>query len=204
MSNLKELIYNAIGKLYISPELLEFKEKKLLHVSDTPVCFYPELKLLIAKLKPEYIVHTGDMVDNIKLALYPSLIEEHEKWIKRLAVIFEGSGAEVLLALGNHDNFEVVSKYFTGSRIIKQAETIEIEKQSFRISHLPEGIMESPAQYNLFGHDLSLKSGCTNNKLYFNGISYINIIGLESGKCMSLRYPSGTDDERLRRRKIGL
>ncbi len=204
MLNIKEFVYNAIGKLYISAELTESKEKKLLHISDTPVCFYSELKLLIANLKPAYIVHTGDLTDNIKLELYPTSICQHEKWIKYLAVMLEASGAEVILTLGNHDDFDTVSTYFKRSRIIREAETIKIEDMSFRVSHMPEGVLQESTRYNLFGHDLTLKSGCVDDKLYFNGISHINIIGLESGECISLPYPAGTDDARLGRRKIGL
>lgn len=204
MMNFKEFIYKLIGKLYIPEELLEPSEKRLLHISDTPAGFYPELRRLVDGLKPAYIVHTGDLADNIKLQLYPTSIYEHEKWVKRLADILEGSGAEVILALGNHDDEQVAAKYFKNSRIIMEAETVEIEGRSFRISHVPQGVLEEPAEYNLFGHDLTLKSGCMDNKLYFNGISYINIIGLESGECTYLCYPSGTDDERLGRHKLGL
>lgn len=200
----KEFLYTAIGKLYIPPELSKSTEKRLLHVSDTPVCFYSELKQLIARLKPAYIVHTGDLSDNIKLQLYPTSICEHEKWIKRLAAIFEDSGAEIVLALGNHDDFEIVRANFRRSRIIRKAETVMIENLSFRISHLPEGVVQDPAQYNLFGHDLTIKSGYIDDKLYFNGISNINIIGLESGEYMTLCYPIGIDDARLGRRKMGL
>lgn len=200
----KELLYNSIGKLYIPRELAEIKGKKLLHVSDTPVCFYPELKLLIDRLRPDYIIHTGDMADNIKLELYPASIYDYEKWIKQLAVILEAPGAEVILALGNHDDIGIASKYFKGSRIFEGAKTMRIGELSFRVSHMSEGILEDPACYNLFGHDLTLETGCIDNKLYFNGISYINIIGVDSGEHMMLRYPSGTNDARLGRRKIGL
>ena len=204
MSNFKRGLYNVMGKLYISSELSESAERKLLHISDTPFCFYSELGKLINRLKPAYIVHTGDMVDNIKLALYPASICEHEKGIKRLSAMFEASGAEVVLALGNHDNFDIVSKYFGRSHIIAEAETMIIDGMSFRISHMPEGILKGPAQYNLFGHDLTLKNGCIDNKWYFNGVSNINIIGLESKEHTALCYPSGTDDSRLGRRKTGL
>ena len=204
MSEFKRFIFQLIGMLYIPPELSEWDEKRLLHISDTPLCLYPELKRLIEALKPDYIVHTGDMVDNIKLQLYPTSIYEHEKGIKRLAGILKASRAEIVLALGNHDDFDIVAKYFEKSRIIRESETITIEGLSFRISHLPEGIRENPSSYNLFGHDMTLKSGCIDDKLYFNGISHINVIGLESGKCISLCYPAGTDDARLGRRKLGL
>lgn len=204
MSNFKRFIFEAIGRLYIPSGLSESEEKRLLHISDTPLCFYPELKRLIKRLKPAYIVHTGDMVDNVKLQLYPTSICEHENGIKRLAAMLEASGAEIVLAMGNHDNLDIVRKHFKKSHIIVEAETMKIGCLSFRISHLPIGVKENPADYNLFGHDLTLKSGYIDDKLYFNGISYINIIGLESGEYTSLCYPSGTDDARLGRGKIGL
>ncbi len=204
MLNIRKSICFASGKLYISPELSESSEKKLLHISDTPSCFYSDLKRLICRLRPEYIVHTGDLADDIKLALRPNLIYEYEKEIKRLANMLESSGAVIILSLGNHDDIDVVSKHFKNSRIIAGAETISVEKMSFRISHLPEGIIKEPALHNLFGHDLTLKDGCIDNKWYHNGISYINIIGLETGDCMSLCYPTGVDNSRQGMRKIGL
>lgn len=204
MIKIKKLIYCALGKLYIPQSIIESKEKKLLHISDTPLCFYSQLNMLIRKLKPAYIVHTGDMTDNFKLEFKPSLIYEHENGIRRLASILESSSAEIILAVGNHDNFDIVSKYFKRSLIIKEAETIKIEKISIRISHIPKAVQENPSQYNLFGHDLTLKNGRIDGKLYFNGISHINIIGLESGEYNNICYPPGTNDARLGRRKIGL
>lgn len=204
MAELKRFFYQVAGILYIPQELSETEEKRLLHISDTPAGFYPDLRRLVERLKPEYIVHTGDMVDNIKLQLYPTSLHEHEKGVRKLASMLEASGAEIVLALGNHDDFDIVRKYFKRSYIIRNAETVMIEGLSFRISHFPEGIRELPSRYNLFGHDLTLKNGCVDDKLYFNGISYINIIGLESGTYTELCYPSGTDDARLGRRKIGI
>lgn len=204
MLSFKKLLCNKIKKLQISSELLKSEEKKLLHISDTPLCFYSELKRLIEWLKPAYIVHTGDFTDNIKLELYPSLIHEHEKGVKALSEILEASGAEVILALGNHDNIDIVNKHFVRSRIIMEAETINLEGLSFRISHFSKGIQENPSRYNLFGHDLTLKNGYIDGKLYFNGITHISIIGLKSEEYTTLYYPSGTDDARLGRRKVGL
>ena len=204
MSELMRFFYQLSGMLYIPPELSEIKGKRLLHISDTPVGFYPDLRRLIERLKPDYIVHTGDLVDNIKLQLYPTSICDHEKGIRKLASMLEASGAEIVLALGNHDDFDIVNKYFNRSHIIRNVETVVIEGLSFRISHFPEAICERPSQYNLFGHDLTLKQGRIDDRLYFNGISNINIIALESGSFTTLSYPAGTDDARLGRRKIGI
>lgn len=204
MFNVKEFVFCAVSKLYIPPELVESSEKRLLHISDTPASFYSDLKVLVEKLKPAYIVHTGDLVDDIKLGFYSSLTDEYEKEIQNLASIFDDSGAETILALGNHDNFNICRLYLYNSYIIKKAETLEIEGMNFRISHMPEGIREAPEQYNLYGHDLTLKYGCSEDKMYFNGVSYINIIGLESGKHVMLSYPHGVNNSRLGRGKVGL
>ncbi|MGE5631189.1 MAG: metallophosphoesterase [Caulobacteraceae bacterium] len=202
--NIKEFLYTVFGYVYIPDELLGSKEKILLHISDTPVCFYPELRRLIKKLNPQYIIHTGDMVDNIKLELFPNSTPIYEKYVKKLLQIMEDTSAETILALGNHDDLEIVKKHSKKSRIIEKSETVEIEKLSFKISHYSEEIIKSPAEYNLYGHDLFVKSGCSDGRMYFNGISSINIIGLDSGTHFCLFYSAETDAARMGRGKIGL
>lgn len=204
MAGLNKALCGIAGIIYIPGELLECGGKKLLHISDTPSCFYPELGRLIKILKPEYIVHTGDMADNIKLEFYPYSVSAYEKYVKRLIRIMEDSSAEVIIALGNHDDINIVKRYAGRSQILEKAGAVEIEGLHFRIGHYPEYISENPSDYNLFGHDLTLKSGTADGKLFFNGISSINIIGLDSGNCYFLEYPAGTNEARLKRGKIGL
>ena len=62
MLNLKRVVCDISGKIYIPEELQEHNERILIHISDTPVCLYPQLKRLIETIKPEYIIHTGDIV----------------------------------------------------------------------------------------------------------------------------------------------
>jgi len=204
MFDIKRAFCDLIGTVYIPKELLEWKEEKLLHISDTPSLFYPELKRLIYCLKPEWIVHTGDMVDNIKLGLYPGFLAHYEKHIKQLAGILETGGSELIIALGNHDDRDVVGKYFKEAKIIEVSAALNIGGKQFGISHYAEELMKVLSDYNLFGHDLTLESGCSDGRLFFNGISSINIIGLDSGNCYCLNYPAGTDNARMGKGKVGL
>ncbi|HHI00115.1 MAG TPA: metallophosphoesterase, partial [Thermococcus litoralis] len=55
-----------LRKRSLPKELLESGEAKIMHISDTPDNIYPFILNLIEKSRPDYIIHTGDLVDNIK------------------------------------------------------------------------------------------------------------------------------------------
>jgi predicted phosphodiesterase len=205
MNNLKQLLYYMIGRVPANLHEDELRGKKLLHISDTPSSFYRELARLISVLKPDYIVHTGDLVDNIKLELFPGSLWRYERDVQRLITLLEQSGADqIYIALGNHDDFYTVEKYSKRSHIIKKSKITQIEGKEFAIAHDPADILKKPAAYNLFGHNLSQKNGFTEERLYLNGISSINLIELNSMQYHNYPYPAGTDDDRLGRGKIGL
>ena len=53
---------------HISEKLLnDIKGPILLHISDTPDDIYNYIFRLINILKPQFVIHTGDLADNIKL-----------------------------------------------------------------------------------------------------------------------------------------
>lgn len=205
MEKFKSLLYYFLGRVYIPKNLLKYNEDILLHISDTTFGFYPGLKLLLKELRPKYIMHTGDMVDNIKLGLYPTKRKEYERKVKSLIEILEDSFADkIYLVLGNHDEGELVKKFAKRSIIVEKSCVIDINSTKYKISHFSNEIIKSPAEYNLFGHDLSIPSKRENHITYLNGITGINIITLESKKVFILPYPFGTNDERVCKTKIGL
>jgi predicted MPP superfamily phosphohydrolase len=205
MNNFKELLYYMIGRVPADLHENELKGKKLLHISDTPSSFFDELSRLISILKPDYIVHTGDLVDNIKLEIFPGSIWRYERDVAKLIKILEQSGAEELyLAIGNHDDLQTVRRLCQRSHIITTSETVDIEGLEFTIAHDPAEIIKKPSAYNLFGHNLTQKSGFSDGRLYLNGITSINLIDLDSKNHYSYPYPAGTDDNRLGRGKIGI
>ena len=109
MINLKKLYCYFSGQVYIDPQLKRIKGKTLLHITDTPKSIFPALSRLIRELNPNYIVHTGDLVDNIKLGLLPGSIYRYTRDVAPLIDLLEASPAEkIFIAIGNHDNLKVV------------------------------------------------------------------------------------------------
>ncbi len=205
MNKLYNILYNAVGKIYVPNEILENSDNTLIHISDTPTICYSSLKYIIKKIKPNYIVHTGDLVDNIKLEIRPDKIHDYSKNVKKLFEILENTYVkEIYISLGNHDNSKVVNKIATKSIIIDKTSTININNINIKISHFPNEIKDFPSQLNLFGHDLSIPSKIKNSNIFLNGISDINIVNMNNLNIYKLPYPIGTDDSRLCKRKIGI
>lgn len=204
MEKFKGLLYYLFGRVYINQDIRKCNEDILLHISDTPSSFYPGLKLLIKNLKPKYVIHTGDLVDNIKLELYPSKRDVYKKRVKVLINILERSFAdEIYLAIGNHDDYSIVKSLTKRSTILQSPSIINIDNNTYNISHFSKEIINNPAEYNLYGHDLDIPSGIDKDKTYLNGIDGINIIALKSKKIFILPYPFGTNDDRMCKSKFG-
>lgn len=206
MEKFKTSFFFTFGSVYLSNALLSNEESKILHISDTPTVFYSALAKIINRLQPQYIIHTGDLVDNIKLNIYPNRIDEYESGVSSLLNILENSTAEkVFIALGNHDHLKTIESIANRSIIIKENRVIDIENTTVKLSHYYQDLIKSKAKYNFFGHDIAIKHQLKDNSTVFlNGIENINIITLNSGQIFTLPYPFGTNDARLGKFKIGI
>ncbi len=67
-----EIISSARKAFYCGERFFEGvpREKRVLHIGDTPFCAYPAYKELIERLKPGVIIHTGDLSDEAKAGRY--------------------------------------------------------------------------------------------------------------------------------------
>ena len=187
----------AIGWL---PEEIDGSGKAL-HISDTPSSIYGYLSRLLKRVNPSVIVHTGDLADDIKLELYPGERERYRATIKRLMNILQAPHRRVILVLGNHDERELLPWLPPDCTVYDGAENMTFWGTTFRISHYPEGLLEHPAQYNLFGHCMEPSSHDDGNgRHFFNGLEWMRLIDPRNGEIQLLRYPRGTDDARLMRK----
>jgi len=205
MHKLRQTLYYLLGKIYLYPHELDKKGPRLLHISDTPSLFFPELARLIKRLNPDYIVHTGDLVDNIKLQLQPGSIRRYEREVLSLLKILDTCDAkEVYITLGNHDSPEYVKKHAGRIVIFDYDAKCQIEGNNVSMCHYAGGLLSHNADYYLFGHDLITESHIDDGHIYLNGISNVNLIELSTHDVHYFQYPWGVDDARLNKNMIGI
>ncbi|GAB6106508.1 metallophosphoesterase [Fusibacter bizertensis] len=211
MYEIKKALSYLFGKVYLDElenpivENFNITHPILLHISDTPSVFFSEISRIIKHVNPEIIVHTGDLVDNIKLQLYPGAIGYYEKEVLCLLNILENSSAKkIYISLGNHDSASYIHQ--NSGRILVYDTLFEISPYDKNIvfSHFLKEIESKKATYFLYGHDLSTPAHPIDNKYYLNGIVAIHLIDLISGAIVKLDYPWGIDDARLNKRSFGI
>ncbi len=190
---------------YISKELLkDLKGPVLLHISDTPVDIYRYIFKVIDILEPQYIIHTGDMADNIKLGIHKDRIDSYHKGVKKLIEGLEKNEySKIYYVLGNHDDYETVSRLAKRGIILEEG-ILTIDDCSFTVGHYyKEDSYE--ADFNLYGHSLEPGHFKKNETVGLNGLLNINIIDLSTKKVFHLIYPADTNKSRgMELKRIGL
>lgn len=183
-------------KRYKIPEEIKNIDRALIHITDTPNACFPFVKALMKEIQPEVIVHTGDMVDNYKLERSARNMVFYVKDLMKLSEIFKLTQAKkVILTLGNHDKEDSVKTHF--SNAIRTTESYEwIEGgMTFAAAHYHDMLKESNAKYKLFGHSMTVESN--DEQGLYNGLQYVHIFDLDNGKVYKLKYPVGTDQQRM-------
>ncbi len=205
IERITEHVYGLFNIPYVPEEVLDSSHPRLLHVSDTPSNVYPFLFRLIQILKPEYLIHTGDFIDEIKLENRPGQISEYRPKLKKYLTQLESLPVgTIYLVPGNHDHVQTVVEYAHRSTVLQEKKRLEIQRSIFFVSHYYQEA-EIDADFFLFGHSLTPKHKRRDSVVLLNGIPAIHIISLPSKQIFSLPYPSGTDSARkLLLPKIGM
>lgn len=205
MENFKADTMCFLGRIHVPRELKENREKKVLHISDTPSVIFPRIRRLIELVKPDYIIHTGDLSDELKIENKQKLITEYLRLMPKIVRIMEASSAErVIIALGNQDDEAAVRQACRRSTVMDRSGVLELEGVRFQLGHFPGEVQAHPEAFNLYGHNLELSSHRENGQVFLNGVQNIHVITLETKKVYTLRYPGATNDYRYRRKKFGL
>lgn len=198
MSILKSVLYHFTGQILI-PECVENMSVKIVHLSDTPSQVYKSIIRFVSKVQPDILVHTGDIADDIKLEIMPSLIESYRYSANYLlGQLTQHVKQKIIIVPGNHDNIEVLD-IRKNMFVYREGTIIDLHGISVGLAHKLD-MLPSGCYYYLYGHDRS--AGYDGR--YLNGIEYINLIDPANREVLKLRYPTGTDDYRLKRTKIGI
>jgi predicted phosphodiesterase len=188
LGRIKKLLCSEI---YMPKELLCSAQFKVLHLSDTPSPIYPALVKMLAEIKPDVIVHTGDIADDIKLGDNPGCrdryIQAAGPFIRQLAQ----STPRLYIVPGNHDSIQFIRSAVPPGEILQPGSVINIEGRSFGAAHYVSDLPEE-AKYKLYGHNDAIPEN-SGSAMYLNGVTGISVILLPSGEVFNLKYPCGTN-----------
>lgn len=190
---------------YISDELLKnIQGPILMHISDTPVDIYNYIFRIINILKPQFIIHTGDMADNIKLGIYKNRIESYYKGVTKLIEGLEKNEfSKIYYVLGNHDDYKAVSQLTKRGTILRDG-LLTIDDCNITVGHYYKEYSYK-VDFNLYGHSREPNHYKKNGTIGLNGLLNINIIDLSNKGVLHLEYPVGTNGLRgMKLKRIGI
>lgn len=207
---MKEILHRAHQavrrRVYLPPELRSRLESEggtlLVHVSDTPWEIYPFVRRLLRQVRPDFVVHTGDMVDDVKLEHDGDKRERWHSRTRQLLHILEGEGTrQVYVVPGNHDDRDLLATTASRARIVDPG-PVSIGGRTFYLDHYgPEG--GARGEFDLYGHNRHPPTMRTDSGMLLNGLSAASVIDLSRGRVYSVDYPMDTDRYRLLERSGG-
>lgn len=205
MGKILNTLKKLIGRVDLTQVQIPSQSPTLLHISDTPSQFYPELSRILRTLKPTYIIHTGDLVDNVKLGLYPSALNRYGHEIKPLLRMLNACDAKnIVFTMGNHDNLEHLLNNRGRIEIVNAVHFGVYDGCQIAAAHYATSLADLEADMYLYGHDTSKPSEEVDGHVFLNGIEHMHLIDLNTKKITKINYPIGTDSLRLNRHRVGL
>ena len=179
----------------------------VMHISDTPSTMFPFLRRTLHRIKPAWIIHTGDIVDDVKLEKRSGLLDLYKKKMRDLLSILNEEDYGTIITPGNHDNVPSLLSERAGTsvQVWTSPGRLSLGNFSFKAGHTFEDVAYEPAQYNLYGHSFDHKSCATEDGRYFlNAMEYIYLIHIYTGAVMAIAYPPGTGSARLDRKSFSI
>ena len=178
----------------VLPEgIAEIRGKKVLHIGDTFSRWYPYYRKLIAMVKPDIILHTGDMADEVKVRRIPGTEYEYITKIKVLLDIMKDSGARLIIVPGNNDLPEEIKKYAPEAEVYPVNTVLTINGEMCRIGHQVSCITFD-CDWAFYGHGLTGETWKYENNVpgqpcRFNVIWGSFVYALEDGKFFRIPLP---------------
>ncbi len=128
---------------------------KVLHIGDTSTVTYPYYKKMISEVKPDIIIHTGDVADEIKAGRMIGTREEYSDSVEKFAEILQNSGAKTIYVVpGNNDLVDVLSEKMPFAQIIKPNTQMDICGMLCTLAHAHYEV-ETKSQWHIYGHGLT-------------------------------------------------
>lgn len=141
-------------ELPIPEGVWELQGQKILHLGDTNSRFYPCYIKLIEELKPDIILHTGDMADEVKAGRIPSTRYEYVTKIRVLLDAMNASGARLIIVPGNNDLPEEIQKLSPQAELYPVNTVLTLDGVACRVGH-QVSLMTFDKDWSFYGHGLT-------------------------------------------------
>ena len=130
--------------------------EKVLHISDTHSASYGYYQRLIDEIKPDVIVHTGDLADELKAGRIESVQGYWKNTAPIIVRIMENTSARVIIVAGNNDLEDELKTLVSRAEILPRNTTIELYGKRFTLCHELNRMDETTqADVYLYGHGLT-------------------------------------------------
>lgn len=138
-------------EINIPDEFFNINDKRILHIGDTNSFYYPLYKKLIEKAKPDVIIHTGDLADELKAGRIPEVKQEYIVKIGVMTQMLKNSSARLIIVPGNNDLPEEIKKLCPDAEFYPYDSVVEIDGVECRIGH-PVSNMSFDKKWSFYGH----------------------------------------------------
>lgn len=204
-SSFVKYFFYFLGIPFIPEALNHINEPLILHISDTPSEIYPYLYKIIQQLSPKYIIHTGDLVDDIKLEYLQEQKVNYKKNVQNLfSHLKKMNSFEFYMIPGNHDCPETIQSLWKDVKVLHEGITLQIGNLTIGAAHFFEKLPEEADIY-LYGHNLHREEGDRGKYVYLNGIHNIHVISTLTKQIFYIPYPLNTNGlRRMTNRKVGI
>ncbi|MFP4066673.1 MAG: metallophosphoesterase [Spirochaetaceae bacterium] len=192
----RHTLLGLVNRPYLSAALAGARRPLIVHISDTPRMSYPFVLRIARQLRPEYLIHTGDVVDDIKLENRPQEIRAYSREVAGFLSRLEATpvGA-IYLVPGNHDAPGVLEDNSSRAVTVPEGAKLHIAGLSVSVSHHYD-VNIGDGDFYLYGHTPSPAHHRRGRTECLNGIAGVTVIEVPSRTLHILPYPAGTDDVR--------
>lgn len=164
------------------------KGKILFHIGDVSRARYAEIMSLICRIRPDVLVHTGDLVDDLKVGRLPEDIPAYKEWLPDVIHWLEKLVPEVYLVPGNNDLPELIEQTVKTAHFIPPKSVLSMGgKQIFCCHRVKDA--DGEGDIYLYGHGPTGDHHSFNegDKVYANVIYGPTVVSLEDGHCFQLK-----------------
>lgn len=157
--------------------------KKVLHIGDIDSSDYGYVKMLIKSIKPDVIIHTGDLADELKAGRIEAVRPYWRAAAKKLGKMMEESGAQVIIVPGNNDPEDELKALITTAQIVPRNAILEFSGKRVLLCHELNRMDETAdADVFLYGHGLTGETrtpedNVREGKQYYNAVwgAYVHV-----------------------------